>query len=693
MPVLVAAGVFIVALTVYLLTLAPTVGLIDSGELTLAAWLPGIAHPPGFPIYILIGYLFSHLPLGSVAQRLNFMSALFAALAVAALFALAWTAGQSGQPQASPSGHKARRGGARRPPIAPDGASKRESLPRTLALIPAAVAALAWAFSRSLWSYSTVAEVYTLHLVLLVGSLAFLLHWRNANRDILRAPRSMPHALPSSYLAAFLYGLSLSDHHVTSLLLAPAIGILLLATAGRRVFTGRVALMAGLCLVALLPYVYLPLRAAQNPLLNWGNPQDATRLWWHLTAKWAAQYDPVKDLLALIRERFLSLWVVEFSLLGLPLAAVGVWSLWQRDRQLLAFITIAMGVSAGYGTIFGTTEPAAYFLTTFLFTAWLIGEGARGLLVMATTDGRPSSVVRRPSFVAGATFIAFAVPILALGFNYRLEDRSRLWIAYDYATNTLAGIAPNGVLFSPDWEAQVSPLLYVHHVEHQRPDVLVIDTQLLRRSWYYDYLKAQAPALMATAQPQVDAFLEQLDLFEHDRPYDTREIQTRFETMINTLVAQALAAGRPVYLAQDVDAGINPTEAQNRTIVAPDLQRVPQGLSFRLYADKDFHADPAPELSLRGLADGTVAADDLINTIRRRYAAMYTNRGLYLAEHNEHDGAAAAYQQAIRLEPSFIPAYQGLAKSLEALGRQAEADAIKAQVLDLAARQSQNGGP
>lgn len=692
MPGLVAAAVFIVALTVYLLTLAPTVGLIDSGELTLAAWLPGIAHPPGFPIYILIGYLFSRLPLGSVAQRLNFMSALFAALSVAALSALVWLSagGSTSSPFLSPEkeGEKGARSATARkrravhrpPPIT-------AQLPTTLALIPAAVAALAWAFSRGLWSYATVVKEYTVHYALMVGALVLLFHWRNANRST----RSGTRALPSLYLAAFLYGLSLSDHHVTSLLLAPAIALLLVMTAGRRIFTGRAALIAGLCLAAgLLPYLYLPLRAAQQPLLNWDNPQNLTRFWWHLTAKWQIGQIQVQvltspaDFARLFYERAVKQWVVEFSGLGLPMAALGVWSLWRRDRQLLAFIAVAMAVSATYGTIYAVTEPAAYFLTTFLLTAWLIGEGARGLLALAGS---------KPALQAGATFAAFAVPILALGFNYRLEDRSRLWIAYDYATNTLAGIAPNGVLFSPDWEAQVSPLLYVHHVENQRPDVLVIDTQLLRRSWYYDYLKAQAPALMAAAQPQVDAFLEQLDLFEHDRPYDTREIQTRFETMINTLVAQAMAIGRPVYLAQDVDAGINPTEVQNRTIVAPDLQRVPQGLSFRLYADKEFHADPAPELSLRGLADGTVAADDLINTIRRRYAAMYTNRGLYLAGHSEHEGAATAYRQAIHLEPSFIPAYQGLAKSLEALGRQAEADAIKAQALDLVARQSQNGGP
>lgn len=683
-PELTAAAIFIIALVVYLLTLAPTVGPVDSGELILAAALPGIAHPPGFPIYVLIGHVFSHLPFGNVAQRLNLMSAVFAALSAAGLFALIWIRGT--RHEVAPVKRRQHKTPGRDHPPA---AVAPQSLP--LALIPSSVGALAWAFSRSFWSYATIAEVYTLHLALLVGAIASLLHWRQANRSGRRASQAPLQALPSLYLAAFLYGLSLSNHHITSILIAPAILILLATTAGWRIVTRRTTVVAGLCLaLGLLPYAYLPIRAAQNPLLNWDNPQDLTRFWWHLIAKWQIgqiQTDVLAnpgEFLRLFYENGLRRWVVEFSLLGLPLAGVGAWGLWRRDRSLLAFIAVAIAASASYGTIYGVTEPAAYFLTTFLFTAWLIGEGARTLLALAG---------ERPVWQAGATLMACAVPVLALGFNYRLADRSRDWLVYDYAKNTLAGMAPGGILLSPDWEIQVSPLLYIHHVEGERPDVLIIDSQLLRRSWYYGYLDAQAPQLMAAIRPQVDAFLAQLALFEHDLSYDPNQIQIRFEAMINALVEQAIAAGRPVYLAQDVDAGINAVAARTQNVVAPHLQRVPQGLSFRLYADQEFHPDPAPELNLRGLLEDTAAQQDLLRAVRRRYAAMFTNRGVYLASHNRHEEASAAFQQAILVEPEFIVAYQEWGKSLEALGRKAEADAVYNQARMLALRQMQSQAP
>ncbi len=84
-PLICAVIVFAVALTVYILTLAPTVGLVDSGELTVAASKFGVPHPPGFPFYILLTHVFSLVPIGKVAVRVNFASALFATLVAATL--------------------------------------------------------------------------------------------------------------------------------------------------------------------------------------------------------------------------------------------------------------------------------------------------------------------------------------------------------------------------------------------------------------------------------------------------------------------------------------------------------------------------------------------------------------------------------------------------------------------------------
>ena len=80
-----AGAVFLVALVVYSWTLAPAVTLTDSGELIVAASGLGVAHPPGFPLWVMLAHLASLVPVGNVAVRINFSSAVFAALACAML--------------------------------------------------------------------------------------------------------------------------------------------------------------------------------------------------------------------------------------------------------------------------------------------------------------------------------------------------------------------------------------------------------------------------------------------------------------------------------------------------------------------------------------------------------------------------------------------------------------------------------
>ena len=84
----IALPVFLLALGLYGMTLAPTVVTVfdDSLELQLVTYMLGIAHPPGYPLYTLLGWLFTRLPLGDVAYRVNLMSAVFGALTVALVY-------------------------------------------------------------------------------------------------------------------------------------------------------------------------------------------------------------------------------------------------------------------------------------------------------------------------------------------------------------------------------------------------------------------------------------------------------------------------------------------------------------------------------------------------------------------------------------------------------------------------------
>src|SRR6266487_2189484 len=234
-----AGTVFLIALLLYSWTLAPTVTLTDSGELIVVARGLGIAHPPGVPLWVILAHLASLVPLGNVAARINFSSALFAALAcamltlvVAELMIMASYLATS----------KRRKKGAQQRKKAED-----FGVERLLVLAPASGAGLLMAFSRTLWSYATITEVYALNTLLILVIFFLMLRWRRcivaerSGSGISLDPAEVTSRITSYdaylYAAALVFGLALGVHHVTVALTLPAIAFMVFRTQGVRFFT------------------------------------------------------------------------------------------------------------------------------------------------------------------------------------------------------------------------------------------------------------------------------------------------------------------------------------------------------------------------------------------------------------------------------------------------------------------------
>ena len=256
---LVCAGtVFLAALLLYICTLAPTVTLTDSGELIVVAHGLGVAHPPGFPLWVMLAHLASLVPLGNVAVRINFSSALFAALASAMLTLvvaeLIITASYL---------PKTKERGARKKTKAADSA-----VDPVLIFAPAVGAGLVMAFSRTLWSYATIAEVYTLNTLLILTVFFLMLRWRRcivADQTNISAPITIHDSW--LYAAALVFGLALGVHHVTVGLTLPARRGCSFTGPGPEIFYQPPAAVCradfdrGLVAV----YAYLPFAASRSP--------------------------------------------------------------------------------------------------------------------------------------------------------------------------------------------------------------------------------------------------------------------------------------------------------------------------------------------------------------------------------------------------------------------------------------------
>ena len=201
----------------------------DSGELVAAAATLGIPHPSGYPLYVLLGKLWTlALPLGSIAWRMSLMSAACAAGAVGGLHLLGRRLG--------------------------------------LSTVAASFAALMLALSPSFWSQANIQRVYSLNALMLVAALATAFEWR---RRVLAGGESPRYLVATFFLAALG-----ACNHTFMGVFALAFGLYAVLLQPSLLRRPKQLAAAGLATVGgLLPYLYLPLRSRMNPRLDWGNPE------------------------------------------------------------------------------------------------------------------------------------------------------------------------------------------------------------------------------------------------------------------------------------------------------------------------------------------------------------------------------------------------------------------------------------
>jgi tetratricopeptide (TPR) repeat protein len=672
---LLCAGiVFLAALLVYSWTLAPTVTLVDSGELIVVAHGLGVAHPPGFPLWVMLAHLASLVPWGNVAVRINFSSALFAALASAMLTLVAaelmitvsYLAASKRQKKGAQQHKKAQGSG----------------IDRLLVLAPALGAGLLVAFSRTLWFYATITEVYALNTLLILVIFFLMLRWRRrivGDRRGIGAAMDAVHATSAItvhdtllYVAAFVFGLALGVHHVTAGLILPALSVIVYRTEGVRFFGSRRLIYAALISIGALVavYTYLPLAASRSPVINWGNPRSLQEIWWHITGR---QYQVYLSFTPKIMgEQFVEfcrMALHEFGVSWLPLPLVfafaGFASAFKRDRTTFWFLLFIVIANLAYDLSYEIAEDKdAYYLPVFISIAIAAGFGIRWLIQRAVSNPMPTG--RTYAVAAIALLLTSAIPFTA---NWPLNNRRHYFIAHDYVENLFSVIEPNGLLLTLDWQVE-SPMFYAQEVEQRRRDVKVVDINLLRRSWYFDYLRRAYPGLIERSRENVDAFVENLKEWERDPGAFTRNqaltqrISAAFEEMIQSIVTNESKVA-PVYITRDL-LFADTVNGELTRWLTQNYQLVPQGLVFNLAGDQSFHDSPDRRLQTRGLADGTLRfeGDDVVSLkVLPVYTSMLINRGRYLAVFNQHERAIAAFKQALALDPGLGAARQGLAES------------------------------
>jgi hypothetical protein len=588
LPAVVAAFAFLV----YRMTLAPTVTFIDSGELAAVACTLGIAHPTGYPLFTLFGWLFAHLPIAAdEIVRLNTMAAFWSAAGVGVFFSLVRFLLRT--------------------------VMKRENATGTLA---AAGAALLLAFSETYWSQAVAIEVYSLHAFFLAALLTVFL----------AAVYGEPGREWPWHLFAFLLGLSFTNH-MTTVLLAPGMLYFYFATQGwGRRSLARIAAMIPLFLAGLSAYLYLPLRALQSPALNWGNPTTLERFLWHFSGKqYRVWIFSSMDAAGRQLTYFVNSVPSEFAYVGLLLAAPGVVVLW-RERKKLAIMTALLFLGCvGYAINYDIHDIDSYFLLAYMTLALWAAFGLEAVYRWLVRR------MRGRWLPAAACMLLLS--LVPLPFHFRGVDQSGNYLVEDYTTNMFASLNQDALVFSYQWDYWVSASLYYQLVQGRRTDVAVVDKELLRRSWYLTELEQRYPWLIGESRTEVEAFRRELAKFEHDLPYNPAMIQARYVDMIEGFIRRSMLR-RPVYVTAEIEQEFT-----------AGLQRVPAGLAFLLVADSAFHPTPRPRYVFRPF-DRSGRLESMVPTF---YANSLVARAVYYNRGSDAREAETSLKEAALFNPSL----------------------------------------
>jgi len=503
-----AAVAGLAAWLLYVITLAPTTAFWDTSEYIATAHIVGVPHPPGNPLFVLIGRVWSLLlaPLGlPVAVRINLLAATTSALATALLFLVA---------------HRVLVG------------LHRDA---GLARVGAAASALLGASAFTVWNQSNVNEkVYTVSVLViaLVSWLAVLWHDRKHERGSAR------------YLlwAVFLLALG-STNHPMSLLPAPALVLFVLASRPTGLLApGVLARGAALVLLGLSFNFVLPVRAARMPVINEGEPTCASAAGAAVAIYERLLPGPVRDLAEplprcqaladnLARVQYQPVPITQrqspftaqiemywqyfewqwsrgidpaptpsparlpLSILFLALGVLGLWAAWRSERTIFVYVASLAGLLTvglvvylnfkyGYSLAPDITDAALhevrerdyFYVAGFLFWGMLAGLGlAWTWMVLASLLDSP-----KRHWATAPILLVAAFPLV---FNWSWATRRGDYAARDWAYDLLMSVEPYAVLFT-NGDNDTFPLWYLQEVEGIRRDVTVIVGQYLYTDWY-----------------------------------------------------------------------------------------------------------------------------------------------------------------------------------------------------------------
>ncbi len=615
----------VATLILYLTTIAPSVIQIDTGELATVQTTLGIAHPTGYPLFTIMGYVFSLLPLPfTKIFQLNLLAAIYCAISISVftytaklildnLSSFQFIKAVKTKLKKKKSSDKTQ----------PQNVNSAFDLSEAVKIISAAFSGLFLALSKTFWFQSTSVEVYSLHL-LLISIITLVLIKAFLYPDIEKSI--------SKRWIIFAAVLALGfTNHMTTLLIIPGVAYLYFTQNGFKIksFKQIVFMLLIFFPILILVYAYLPIRASQNPAMNWGNPVEWERIIRHISGQ---QYQvwlfSSTEAAAKQFNYFVGNLPKEFSI-TLIVVLTGLIVSFIQAKKFFIFNVIVFLSTVLYSINYDINDIESYFLLAYISFAFFAVFGIAQIILFASKN-------KLKIFIP----VTFLILLLSLQYysNYNEINQKENFAYEDYTKALLNSVPKNSIVFSYQWDYFISASYYFQKVENFRKDVTVIDKELLRRSWYYNQLETNYPELLKGIKPIVNQFLEALKPFERQDQFNSNLLENLFRKIMTGLIATNVDKYDYFIAPELVEGEMKRGEFQ----LPQGYTLVPYLFNFKVVNTKDYIEAPLPKYKIRFVNND----DKYITSLKGFVASMLIRRAMYELQFNKTEKAKVYAKKA-----------------------------------------------
>lgn len=426
----------------------------DAGDLVTSAYLHGVAHPPGFPLYTLLGFLVSKLPVSTVAFRVGLLSSIAGAGVITVLFMFL-----------------------------------RDITKDTKASL-LAVCSLGGTYL--FWLYASVPEVFMLHSFFVALLIYLLYKWDTTKKD--------------RYLSAFTLALGLSlSHHLLTAFLLP--GLIYFIVSNKKTLPKLspkyIAKKIGLLAAGLTPYLYIFAAAFTIPAISWDNVTTIPNFFNLILRKTYGTFQSGPSFAQSFVSRLIQFpymgefMLSDFTVVGVLLAIVGFVSQFRLRRKLWNFLFILFFFIgpfyffyASYYIIdrFSLATFERFLLPSYMIITIWIGEGIVASMRFLSRFSKKS--------LAQAFYILFLIlPVSLFFINYpKVSVLKNDRTAENHAHDILITVPKNSVMIL-QYDTTLFDTQYVYYTQKERPDVKLIHFSKLFQGQLTDQITKYYPEL------------------------------------------------------------------------------------------------------------------------------------------------------------------------------------------------------